>query len=106
MVKEAAVYGGVLLVDPVTVKGKKPVYLLSSASELQVKCGLFEFGLRKGSISRATFESDKKPIGWNEVRSKRLFYKEQIERILGTNEEQLHKTATFRKKQVRTNIHK
>lgn len=68
MVHEATTYGGVLVIDVVYGYGKKQPGLLSSPTELLGKSGLFEFGLRKGAITKATFEQDKKPNGWNEVR--------------------------------------
>jgi hypothetical protein len=105
MVHEATTYGGVLVVDIVYNTAKKQPNMLSSPTELLGKSGLFEFGLRKGAVSRLTFELEQKPNGWNEVRNKRIAAREQLLRIRGSSEDSLHRSLPLRKKQVRLLAH-
>ena len=100
MIKEAATYGNVLLVDTMFIQTKKPLYFLSGKVEMQYKFSHFEFGLRKGAISRTVFDGTKKPVGWNEVRNKRILYREQIARLHGATDEQIQQSSAVRKLQV------
>lgn len=98
MVSEVTQYGAPLVTNGLT-KRKKGLYFLSNDHELIGNAHLFEFGLRKGVITKQILNNpdSAKPLGWEEIRTRRIAYRDNLDRLLGKSDEELSYLVDERK---------